>query len=132
MCSNQCLLECESIKYEISTSFSKFPSDEYTNLFLNNSKIKAFFPSNYNITTKDIQDNLIHFKVFNRDSKFTQITQIPNTNLFEFISNIGGIFGLFLGISFLSFVEIFELIFECILICLKREQYIINQPRYNV
>ena len=122
ICLPKCPLECDSVKYEISTSFSKFPSDEYANSLLNNSKIKSFFPSNYNITAKDIQDNLINFKVYYRDSKLTQITQIAKTNLFGFISNIGGIFGLFLGISFLSFVEILELIFECILICLKSER----------
>jgi hypothetical protein len=32
--------------------------------------------------------------------------------MFNFISNIGGILGLFLGLSFLSFIEIFEILFE--------------------
>ena len=35
-------------------------------------------------------------------------------NLIDLISGIGGILGLFLGVSFLSFIEIFELIFELV------------------
>jgi hypothetical protein len=40
--------------------------------------------------------------------------------MFNFISNIGGILGVFLGISFLSFIEIFEIIFEIIFIFFKK------------
>jgi hypothetical protein len=39
--------------------------------------------------------------------------------MFDFISNIGGIFGLFLGISFLSFIEIFEILIENLFIVYK-------------
>ena len=44
VCSSKCPLECDSIKYEISTSFSKFESDDYAGSLLNNSKLKSFFP----------------------------------------------------------------------------------------
>ena len=44
--------------------------------------------------------------------------------MFNFISNIGGILGLFLGISFLSFIEIFEIIFEIMFIIFKKETLI--------
>jgi hypothetical protein len=36
------------------------------------------------------------------------------------ISNIGGILGLFLGISFLSFVEIFEIFYEILIILISK------------
>ena len=44
------------------------------------------------------------------------------------ISNLGGIFGLFLGTSFLSFVEILELIFELILFLSKCNNTSMQQP----
>lgn len=43
------------------------------------------------------------------------ISQIPKMSLFSFISNIGGTLGLFIGISFLSFFEIVELIIDILL-----------------
>jgi len=44
------------------------------------------------------------------------ISNKPKTELFTIISNIGGTLGLFLGISFLSFIEIFEILFQVIYI----------------
>ena len=40
--------------------------------------------------------------------------------MFNFISNIGGLLGVFLVISFLSFIEIFEIIYEIIIILFKK------------
>ena len=43
-------------------------------------------------------------------------------DFFDLISNIGGNLGLFIGISFLSFAEIIELLIEAIyIICEKRQ-----------
>ena len=41
--------------------------------------------------------------------------------MFDLVSNIGGILGLFIGVSFLSFIEIFELIFEVLFILAERK-----------
>jgi len=37
---------------------------------------------------------------------------MAKTEFFDLVSNIGGTFGLFLGLSFFTFVEIIEIIFE--------------------
>ena len=39
----------------------------------------------------------------------------------DLISNVGGTFGLFIGISFLSFAEIIELIFQIIFILFEKK-----------
>jgi len=41
-------------------------------------------------------------------------------DIFDLISNIGGNFGLFIGISFLSFAELIELFVEIIIILGKK------------
>lgn len=46
------------------------------------------------------------------DFSSLEITQIPKMNGFSLISNIGGALGLFMGISFLNFIEIFEFIID--------------------
>lgn len=50
------------------------------------------------------------FKVI--DNNPLEIIQIPKGSGYSLVSNIGGTFGVFLGISFLSFFEIIELIIE--------------------
>ena len=40
------------------------------------------------------------------------LTRNKQLNVLSFISNIGGNFGLFIGISFLSFVEIIQFVLE--------------------
>jgi hypothetical protein len=43
-------------------------------------------------------------------------------NIFDLIASIGGNLGLFIGISFLSFAEIIEILGEIIIILLEKKQ----------
>lgn len=61
--------------------------------------------------------------VYYKDLKYTFISQQPKVELFDLISNIGGILGLFLGVSFLTCVEFFEILFEII--------YVLFLKKYN-
>jgi len=60
--------------------------------------------------------NKVKFAAYYKDLKYTVINQNPDILLNDLISNIGGIIGVFLGISFLSFIEIIELTFEILII----------------
>ena len=97
-CYSECSEECDSIKYETSHTFTK-----------SSSKI----------------DNLVAFNIFYPSLDYTVIDQIPKMDLFDFISNLGGNFGLFIGISFLSFAEFIELFIEIILILFKRNNLLL-------
>ncbi len=113
-CSKQCPLECEIVTYQITDmieSFFSLPNSEkekYRNLLLNNSHVK-------NITDEELFDNLIYINVYFEEIKYTEITQIPKTTPVDLASSIGGSLGLFLGMSFLSFIQLFEIIYEMIL-----------------
>jgi hypothetical protein len=97
-CSN-CPEECDSIKYETLHSITKF-STQYE-LF------------------KMLQiENFVYFTVYYESLQYTVIDQIAQMNVFDLISNIGGNLGLFIGISFLSFAELIELLVEIICIIL--------------
>jgi len=62
-------------------------------------------------------NNQTHFSFSSSDFSFLKITQIPKTSPFSFISaDIGGALGLFMGISFLNFIEMFEFILDVFLI----------------
>jgi len=88
-----CPLECDSIKYEISHSFNKLIIKNETSF-----------------------SNRVKLLVYYERPEYTVIDQIAQMNVFDLISNIGGNLGLFIGISFLSFAEIIELLVEIIFI----------------
>ena len=94
-----CPEECDSIQYDISHSSTKL-SPQYE--LFNNMQI----------------DNYIFFNVYYENLQYTVIDQIAQMNVFDLISNIGGNLGLFIGISFLSFAELIELLVEIICIIL--------------
>jgi len=110
VCLPNCPLECDSIRYETSSSVMRFTK-------------------NYNITNLNLTslinyekkaDDLISFNVFYYDFKYTTVSQQPKMSVLSFISNIGGNFGLFIGISFLSFVEIIQFVLEIAFILSER------------
>jgi hypothetical protein len=107
-CSKYCPLECNSMSYRINNYFELFPSSGNISSI---SKEYYGLLNNFN-TYEEVNKHLTVLYVYFNDLKYTFISEEPKTELFNVISNIGGILGLFLGISFLSFVELFEILFE--------------------
>ena len=70
-------------------------------------------------TYEEANKHWIVLYVYYKDLKYTLIKQEPKTETFDFISNIGGILGLFLGISFLSLIEALEIFIEIIYILFR-------------
>ena len=96
---SDCPEECDSIQYEITHSFTKFLTQ---NEIFKNQQI----------------ENFVYFTVYYESLQYKVIDQIAQMNVFDLISNIGGNLGLFIGISFLSFAELIELLVEIICIIL--------------
>jgi len=92
-CDQYCPLECDTVSYEVNS---------YSKLF--------GIPIQYNNT---------RIKVNYKDLKYTLISQQPKMLVTDLIANIGGLFGVFLGCSFLTFIEIFEHIIELSYIMIK-------------
>ena len=65
---------------------------------------------------EDVNKHFFGIRIHYNDLKYTFINQEIKIYTFNLISNIGGILGLFLGISFLSFIEILEILVESIYI----------------
>jgi len=68
------------------------------------------------ISTTQITGNYdtVHttLKFFFRDMSTLNITQIPKTDTFTFLNNIGGGLGLFMGIAFPNLIEFIQFVFE--------------------
>ena len=110
-CYEKCPLECEGMWFDKTISINKFsnPSFEESlqNYFLNESP-----SSNKSINSNDLAYVNIFFKSFN----YVSITENPTLTLIGLFSNIGGIAGLFLGSSVLTFVELIEILIQILLI----------------
>ncbi len=52
--------------------------------------------------------------------KYTEISEIPKTSPVDLLSSIGGSLGLFLGLSFLSFIQVLEIVVEGFLLMKKK------------
>jgi hypothetical protein len=91
--SEYCPLQCDSLTYEISMQ----------NYQLDNTQ-------NY---------NKFQFHIYYEDLKYTYISQEAKIEFIGLISNIGGSLSLFVGISFISFLELFELLAEIFYIYFK-------------
>jgi len=106
-CSEYCPLECDSWSYIIDMFSDSFPTvGPISNVTKNEYGLTKF------MTYEQVQKSFMVIFVYYNDLKYTLISEEPKTELFILISEIGGILGLFLGISFLSFFELFEILFE--------------------
>ena len=106
VCTPLCPLECDSIKYETSISFTKFSKNEFKTLFEINGST----------------DGLIWVDIYYENLEYTSITQLPKMNVLDLISNIGSNLSLFIGISFISFAEIIEILGEIIIILFEKKK----------
>jgi hypothetical protein len=92
-CFDYCPLECESMRFEILVSSNWAKYDNY---------------------------NTFNIHVFYDELKYTWISQKPKIEFIALISNIGGSLGLFLGTSFISCLELFEILVEFFYISLNK------------
>ena len=116
-----CPLECQTISYDISMTFSEFPNPEYAKVLMQNPKIISKYPPNHNITYEELKQSVLSVTIYYEDNTYTEITQVAKTGITDLISSMGGLLGLFIGISFLSFGEIIEIIFEVIFILIEKD-----------
>ena len=97
-CEPKCPLECDNIQYNTESSYSNMRTSD-------------------DLSKKDTNLSLI---IFYNSASYTTIEEMEKTDLIDLIANIGGTLGLFLGLSVLSFVEIFELFGKILFFYLKK------------
>lgn len=102
--------------------------DYETKIFSRNSIYKCSFycphqcdEVSYSVSSLNTTSNITSFRVFYRSLFHTTITQTPKMQIFDLISNIGGLFSLFIGISFVTIFEIFELISIFFILLFKKQ-----------
>lgn len=89
-CNEKCPSVCQSISYESSLSF-----------------LGHYFDPN-----KSIPDNKLSLVVYYPKLEYRSSTQYPKLSALDWMSSVGGILGLFLGVGFYSLIEILTISFE--------------------
>ena len=122
-CSSECPFECEKQKLDVSMSFAAFPADYFNYVMLfNNSNLASKFGLTPNQTLnhlskhqwsslpdltqikKVLSKKTLKLNVYYDDLSYTSIEEQEKMNLIDMVANVGGTLGLFLGVSFLSFM----------------------------
>ena len=99
-----------------------YPSDMYAEQLKRNSEIQEKFSGRTNLTIEDLRSNLLAINVFYNSLSYLSFTEHAKIHVVDLVSNVGGTLGLFLGISFLSFAEIFECVFYLAMAFLTRHR----------
>ena len=116
-CQYFCPLECDSMSFSINNYIEQMP---VSGSIGNQAKI-SYKLDNFS-TYEQVNKHWIVINVFYKELKYNLVTQEAKTEIFNFISNIGGILGVVLGVSFLSFIEIFEIFLEILIFILRGEK----------
>jgi hypothetical protein len=109
-CLAKCPLECDSIDYKFTTNYAGSLPDQF-NLF-------------YNITTEE-SNKIVYLSLYYSSLDYSLVKQIAKTQVFDLISNVGGTLGLFIGLSFFTFVEL-------ILVCMEFIFYLLDMRKNRV
>ena len=94
---------------------------------INTSLVQSMFKNNNDqrfindsLETFDlIRKSVARIQINYQDMMQTFITEYPKTSPTDLVSSLGGILGLFMGLSFLSFIEIFDFAIQFSFILMK-------------
>ena len=122
MCTQYCPLECDSMIFQMTQSSASYPSIQHASkALMNNAIIQSKFP-NKNLTYDLIKQSVLRLNVYYSDLSYMEYSQRAKTTLIDLVSNIGGIVGVFIGASFLSILEIAEVLIEVLSIFFTRNK----------
>lgn len=116
-CGKYCPLECDSIKYRILPHSEAIPQLDGN---ISNSSRYTFNFYEFD-TYADVRRRYISFAVNYEELQYTFIQREPKIEAYNLVSNIGGTFSLFLGVSFISFIELIEILLEIIYILFDKK-----------
>ena len=119
-CLNQCPRACESQKYSFKMFNSLYPTETARLKITDDSSEIEILNSNCSLLDKSV----LNFIIYIDDYYYQYISESPAMSLSSLIANIGGTLGLFLGLSVLSFFELFEIMFEILFFLLQKKDKI--------
>ncbi len=106
-----CPLECESESYTFTVSSLDYPTKVFANYIGKKSAIMSRY-GNRTPSYDELKGSLVKLNINFQSLQYTLVEESQKTTWLDLVSNVGGTLGLFTGFSFLSLVELLEIIFE--------------------
>ncbi|VDI53795.1 Hypothetical predicted protein [Mytilus galloprovincialis] len=115
----ECFNPCRENQFLKTISHRNWPSEEYLDTLKEgvcfNIQNKCFDASLYD--NEDVQTQSMDYvkvDIFYEDLNYERIMETPEIENAQFMSDVGGAVGLWIGFSVLSFFELVQLLVECI------------------
>jgi hypothetical protein len=118
-----CPIECDHDFYKYSISFLEFPTRYYLPYLIESKLIKTIFNQSLNDSLESfelLRKNVARVEINYQDMMQTFISEYPKMQSTDLISSLGGILGLFLGLNFLSLIEIFDFSIQILSVFIKK------------
>lgn len=110
-----CPIECNTQYYTFSNSFEFFPSPHYGEFLME--KLQGLHENKTERHCyRELEKSVAKVNIYYDKLGYQLITEIETMTNLDLVANIGGMLGLFMGMSLLSFIELFEMIIECFLV----------------
>jgi hypothetical protein len=97
-------------------NFNKLLSLHYNSLYKN---LTEPFNNSLPLSMDTFSKSILAINVFYKDTFHTEMMEIPEFTGDQLLASIGGNLGLFLGMSFLTLIEIVEILFNCLILIFK-------------
>jgi hypothetical protein len=110
-CLALCPAECNSSNFEATISTNKIKGDFFAKYIQENKNLSKDF-IHRNITPETASECIVKFNIFYKKMSYSYFIDSPKMEWISLLAYIGGIFGLFMGMSVFSFFELFILIFQ--------------------
>jgi hypothetical protein len=108
-CLKGCPFECFSIDYTVRSHASLYPNTNEAIELLDWTNSSADY-----IEPNEIAEAFLKFNVFFRSMQYIITTENPQMQPVDLVGAFGGLLGLFLGLSFLSFFEFFDVAWKIV------------------
>ena len=108
-CLNSCPLECSSAYFTFTPFYSTFAKRSYAELLLRNRSEAVYGLVGRHLTPDEFRKNLVQVNIYYESMSYEYISQSPTTTWVTLLANVGGVLGLFIGMSLLSLVELIEM-----------------------
>ncbi|KAM9311649.1 epithelial sodium channel subunit alpha-like [Gastrophryne carolinensis] len=110
-----CPLQCEEEIFELTMSSSQWPSSTYLDYF---SKLVQRRQDFQDVQT--LRDNVVKVVVYYQQLNYELIEEVPSMQLVDLFSSIGGLVGLWIGVSVCTVAEFLELILNLLTFVIGR------------
>ncbi len=100
---NDCPLECERSYYGYTMSVNSFPSTNYVRNLMRTNELFA------NLSLSEVSKGVSRVNIYFENLAYELIEETATFTELDLLANVGGILGLGLGMSLLSFIEVVEM-----------------------